>query len=107
MKRLCRRYLAMDEATGTPMAQASVVFCPDLGVAVFFGGGTAPEWRGRGAYTALVNARVVDVRLQGITRVGIFAKKETASPILARRGFRVCGEMVEWIRNQRPNGLRR
>jgi len=98
----CRRFLAFDLVTGQPMAQGSMVICRDLGLAMLFGGGTAEEHRTKGAYTALLNARIEYARDAQLDEVGIFAKRDTASPILERRGFRSCGTMVEWTRNDGP-----
>lgn len=79
-------YLAY--ADGKPIARASASFGEHA--VSLFGGATAPEARGRGAYRALVAARWRDAVERGtpvlITQAGAMSR-----PILTRVGFReVC-----------------
>ena len=79
-------YLAY--ADGKPVARASALFGEHA--VSLFGGATAPEARGRGAYRALVAARWRDAVERGtpvlITQAGAMSR-----PILTRVGFReVC-----------------
>ena len=81
-----RRYLAMLD--GQPVATGSATFA-EHGV-VLNAGSTLPEWRGRGAYRALVRARYDDAVAAGtpvlVTQAGALSR-----PILERMGFRaVC-----------------
>jgi len=68
------------------------------GVGFLWAGGTLEGHRGRGVYTALVDARAAHARQAGLTHVGVFAKLDTSSPILGRIGFETLGQMVLWVR---------
>jgi len=94
-----RQFLAVDAETGQALSQAGLAMYPHLNLAFFFGGGTVPSGRGRGAYTALVAARVAYARSQGFDLVGLFARENTSAPIVARQGFQLCGEMTYWERS--------
>jgi len=81
-----RRYLAIVD--GQPVATASATFA-EHGI-VLNAGSTLPEWRGRGAYRALVRARYDDAVAAGtpvlVTQAGAMSR-----PILERMGFQaVC-----------------
>jgi len=81
-----RRYLAAVD--GRDVATGSATFAAH-GV-VLNAGSTLPEWRGRGAYRALVRARFDDAAAAGtpvlVTQAGAMSR-----PILERMGFRpVC-----------------
>ncbi len=142
------RYVAWD-AGGEPVAAASMNDYPALGLCFFWGGGTAPAargrgadaargaargapgagWgggaggggacppppggggggfggggapppaaRGRGAYSALVAARVAAAAELGASLVGIFAKTDTSAPIVGKQGFRRIGRKSYWDR---------
>ena len=94
-----RQFLAMDARSGEPISQAGMSLYPDLKVAFMFAGGTLESARGSGAYTALVAARVRYARSIGIEYIGLFAREDSSSPIVARQGFEYCGEMQEWRLN--------
>ena len=94
-----RQFLAMDAQTEEPLSQAGMSLYPELKVAFMFAGGTLESARGRGAYTALVAARVAHARSMGIDHIGLFARKDSSSPIVDRQGFQYCGEMQEWSLN--------
>lgn len=72
----------------------------DLGIATFFGGGTIPEARYRGVYSALIDARISYAQKRGIAAVGIYARHGTSAPIVAKQGFLKCGEMQYWERKR-------
>jgi len=91
------RYVAWD-AGGEPVAAASMNAYPALGLCFFWGGGTAPAARGRGAYSALVAARVAAAAELGASLVGIFAKTDTSAPIVGKQGFRRIGRKSYWDR---------
>jgi GNAT superfamily N-acetyltransferase len=81
-----RRYLARIE--GADIATATATFTPH-GV-VLNAGSTLPEWRGRGAYRALVRTRWDEAVAAG-TPVLITQAGRMSLPILERLGFRaVC-----------------
>lgn len=72
---------------------------PDLGFGLIWAGGVVPEHRGHGVYTALLAARVRDALAHGIHTVGLYAKVETSSPIVAAQGFERHGSMTYYLRN--------
>ena len=94
-----RQFLALDAESGQAVSQAGMSIYPDLKVAFFFAGGTITEARQKGAYTALVAARVAYARSVGIDYVGLFAREDTSAPIVAKQGFEQCGEMHYWSLN--------
>ena len=94
-----RQFLAIDAHNGEPLSQAGMSLFPDLKFALLFAGATLPTARKRGAYTALVAARVAHARSIGIEHVGLFARDDTSAPIVTRHGFEHCGEMQYWVFN--------
>ncbi len=78
-------WLAM--AGDQPVCAARMLVHPGTGFASLWGGGTAPEWRGRGIYRALVAHRMrVAVEL-GCEFLQVDASDQSR-PILERLGFR-------------------
>ena len=57
-----------------------------------------PGARGRGAYRALLQARVLEARRLGLGAVGLYARVATSWPIVSRLGFETLGTMVNWDR---------
>ena len=94
-----RQFLALDKETGTPLSQAGMSLFPSLKFSFLFAGGTLAVARGRGAYTALINARVDYASSIGMDYVGLFAREDTSAPIVAQHGFEYCGEMEDWGRH--------
>ena len=94
-----RQFLAIDAHSGEPLSQAGMSLFPDLKFSLFFAGATLAAVRGRGAYTALVAARVAYAHSIGIEHVGLFAREDTSAPIVTRHGFEHCGEMQYWVLN--------
>lgn len=92
-----RRYVAYTEG-GTPAACAGMTIFPMLEFGFLWAGGTHEDFRGRGAYSALVDRRLSDARELGLTHVGLYARQQTSSPIVAKQGFERCGTMVRWKR---------
>lgn len=90
------RYVAWDG--DVPVATAGLNLFPQLDLGFFWGGGTVPEARGRGAYSALVDARIAAARALGVSRVAVYAREQTSAPIVERRGFRRHGPMTFWSR---------
>jgi hypothetical protein len=91
------RYVSYD-AEGTPLGSGGLTAFPALGVGLLWAGSVAPEGRGRGAYTAVLDARIEKARELGLTHVGLFAKDDTSAPIVAKFGFERHGAMVYWER---------
>ncbi len=75
---------------GEPVGAGGYTLVAD--VARFWGAGVAPEYRRRGVYRALVQARMTDAMTQGATLALVHAEP-TSSPILQRLGFTVFGEL--------------
>lgn len=79
---------------GTPVSTGHWRASRD-GRSMYFGGGaTLPEFRGRGAYSALIAYRADLARQRGIALVAVNADRSTSAPILARRGFRDHGPVL-------------
>ena len=91
------RFLAYD-ATDRPVATGALTVYPSLGFGLLWGGGTIPDARGRGAYAAIMAARVARARVLGVSCIGLYARVDTSSPIVARLGFARWGEMTWWKR---------
>ncbi len=92
------RFVVYDEATGQPLTSGGMTVYRDLSFGFLWAGGTVPEGRGRGAYTALVTARVRRAAACGIAQVGLYARLETSAPIVAAQGFSRHGPMHHWTR---------
>jgi ribosomal protein S18 acetylase RimI-like enzyme len=95
------RFVAWDTATGAPVASAGLNVYPQLGFGYLWAGATVPEARGRGAYTALVAARVARALEKGCALVGLYARVDSSAPIVQAQGFTRCGPMVNWERPPR------
>lgn len=80
-------YLAFVD--GMPAGSAGTTLT--LPVARLWAGGILPEFRGRGAYRALVEARLRDAHARGARYAITKAATGTSSPILRRAGFRYLG----------------
>ena len=80
---------------GQPVASARLQTAAGRSFGLLFGGGVAPEHRGRGVYRALVAARADEARRQGLTHLSTEAR-ETSRPILERLGFVAAGREVTW-----------
>ena len=80
-----RHHLFLAYCDGKPAATAgAVVFARSV---YLLGGVTLPEFRGRGAYRALVAARLAFARARGIALATSHARAQTSAPILERLGF--------------------
>lgn len=92
------RVVAYDRATGEPLSAGGLTRFPGLRFGLLWAGGTVPHARGRGAYTAVVGARVEHARRAGLDHVGLYARVGTSAPIVLRQGFTANGEMRFWVR---------
>jgi hypothetical protein len=90
------RFVAYDEASGEPLSSGGVTSFPELRFGFLWAGGTVPEARGRGAYSAVLEARVRRARERGLTHVGLYAVTDTSAPIVLRQGFERHGRMTYW-----------
>lgn len=96
-----QRFVAYDAVTQEPLSAGGLNLFPALGLAFLWGGGTVPGGRGRGAYSAVVAARLQRAAEAGCALVGVYAREGTSAPIVARQGFEQHGPMITWTR-ERP-----
>jgi GNAT superfamily N-acetyltransferase len=71
---------------GAPAAAAWMRFYEGTQFAALFGGSTLPQYRNRGLYTALLQARAAEARRRGYRFLTVDAG-EMSRPILEKRGF--------------------
>ena len=90
------RFVVYDRHTFAPLSAGGMTTFPDLSFGFLWAGGTISEGRKRGAYSALITARVQRASQRGIARVGLYARLGSSAPILARQGFERHGPMVHW-----------
>ena len=69
-----------------------------LDFAFIWAGGVREAFRGQGAYTALLRARMDVARARGIGLVGLYARDATSGPIVAAHGFARHGRYIQWDR---------
>lgn len=62
------------------------------GVARLWGAGVVPDARGRGAYRAVLSARLAHAVERGATMALVKGRVETSAPVLERAGFTAYGE---------------
>ncbi len=93
------RVVAYEAATGEPVSMGGMNLYPDIGIGLLWGGSTVPAARGRGAYNAVLRARMSIAARLGIGWVGLYALRTTSSPIVRALGFEKVGTMTNW---QRP-----
>lgn len=79
-----RLYLA--RADGVPAGAGGYIVASER-TAYLVGAVVLPEFRGRGLYRALVDARIEDARRRGLTLAVSHANAQTSAPILERQGF--------------------
>ena len=82
-------------ADGRPVTSGRLEFCPGTAFAGIYGGGTVPDFRGRGVYRALVGARAEEARRRGYRYLTVDARS-TSRPILLRLGFEPISELTAW-----------
>ncbi|MCW2816195.1 MAG: hypothetical protein JWN84_3650 [Nocardioides sp.] len=73
------------------------------GVARLWGGGVVPDARGRGAYRAVLDARLEHAVAHGATTALVKGRVETSGPILRRAGFDVFGQERSWVVRLSPS----
>jgi GNAT superfamily N-acetyltransferase len=83
-------------ADSAAVASGRLEMIPGSAFAGLYGGGTAPEHRGRGVYRALVAARAAEARARGYRYLTVDAR-ETSRPILERLGFRRLATVRGWM----------
>ncbi|MEV0413353.1 GNAT family N-acetyltransferase [Streptomyces sp. NPDC050448] len=85
-------------AGDTPVSAARMEMRPGSSFAGLCGGGTLPEWRGRGIYRLLVAHRARIAAERGIRYLQVDASDDSR-PILQRLGFTALGTTVPYIWN--------
>ena len=95
------RFVAYDDATHEPLAIGGLSLYPTLSFGFLWAGATIPEARGRGAYSTVLEARLIRARQRGLTHVGLYAVTDTSFPVVHRQGFTQYGPMTFW---DRPGG---
>ena len=85
-------------AQDEPVAAGNINRYDALGFGFLWAGATVPEYRGRGAYRALLGARCRWARARGMERVGLYANRKTSAPVVAGLGFSKHGPMAYWKR---------
>jgi GNAT superfamily N-acetyltransferase len=73
-------------AEGTPVSAARAEFHTGTAFASLWGGGTVPDWRGRGVFRSLVAYRAALARAKGFRYLQVDASPDSR-PILGRLGF--------------------
>jgi GNAT superfamily N-acetyltransferase len=75
-----------------PVAWSYLTYVADSPTVLLGGAATLEDYRGHGAYTALVAERLAAARADGRTSAIVQADRKTSAPICAKLGFReLCG----------------
>jgi len=80
---------------GVPVSSGRLELAPGKAFAGLYGGGTRPDYQGRGVYRALVAARAAEARRRGHRYLTVDAR-ETSRPILQRIGFEPLTTIRDW-----------
>lgn len=80
---------------GVPASAGRLEMPPNSEFAGLYGGGTAPEYRRRGLYRALVRARAEEALSRGYRYLNLDAE-DTSLPILLRMGFVPLTTVQDW-----------
>ena len=80
---------------GVPVSSGRLELAPGKAFASLYGGGTRPDYQGRGVYRALVAARAAEARRRGHRFLTVDAR-ETSRPILERIGFQPLTKIRDW-----------
>lgn len=91
-----RRFVGWDG--DQPVSAGGITAHPKLDIGFLWGGGTVPEARGKGAYSAVLGARIGWAADAGLRYVGLYARRETAAPVVEAQGFVRHGPMDYWRR---------
>jgi GNAT superfamily N-acetyltransferase len=87
-------FVAYDD--GAPVSSGRLELAPGKAFAGLYGGGTIPNYQGRGVYRALVAARAAEARRRG-HRYSTVDARETSRPILQRLGFEPLATVRGWV----------
>jgi ribosomal protein S18 acetylase RimI-like enzyme len=80
---------------GVAVSSGRLELAPGKAFAGLYGGGTRPDYQGRGVYRALVSARAAEARRRGHRFLTVDAR-ETSRPILERIGFQPLTMIRDW-----------
>jgi GNAT superfamily N-acetyltransferase len=80
---------------GVPVSSGRLELAPGKAFAGLYGGGTRPDYQGRGVYRALVAARAAEARRRGHRYLTVDAR-DTSRPILQRIGFQPLTSIRDW-----------
>ncbi|HEY3798193.1 MAG TPA: GNAT family N-acetyltransferase [Caulobacteraceae bacterium] len=86
-------------ADGQPVCGGRLELNPGTRFAGLYGGGTTPEFQGRGIYHQVVAARAAEASRQGFRYLMSDARNTTSLPILKRLGFQPISELTPWRRS--------
>ncbi len=92
-----QRFVGYDRHNA-PVAAGDLRIYPALRFGYLVAGCTLPEARGRGAYSALLGARIELARARGMNLVGLYAIVDTSAKLVEHLGFRRYGPMRYWRR---------
>ncbi|MFI9720271.1 GNAT family N-acetyltransferase [Streptomyces sp. NPDC052396] len=84
-----------------PVCAARMELCPGTEFAGLWGGGTAPAWRGRGIYRALVAHRARIAAARGYRYLQVDASDDSR-PILTRLGFTALSVTTPYVYDPAP-----
>ena len=98
-----RRFVAYDQRSSQPISSGGMTLFPGLSFGLFWGGGTVPDARGQGAYSAVIAARMAEAIRLGLTYVGLYAIDGMSAPIVSKQGFQAYGMMTYWERDLRSH----
>jgi GNAT superfamily N-acetyltransferase len=87
-------FVAYDGAV--PVSSGRLELAPGKAFAGLYGGGTRPDYQGRGVYRSLVSARAAEARRRGHRYLTVDAR-ETSRPILEQIGFRPLDTIRDWV----------
>jgi GNAT superfamily N-acetyltransferase len=88
-------------ADGEAVGSARLEAPPGRAFAGLWGGGVAPDYRGRGIYRAMVAARALEAARRGYRFLTVDAL-ETSRPILERLGFEALTTIRGWVLKSGP-----
>ncbi|HEY5836992.1 GNAT family N-acetyltransferase, partial [Streptomyces sp.] len=80
-----------------PVSAARMEFHPGTDFASLWGGGTAPPWRGRGIYRALVAHRARIAAARGYRYLQVDASDQSR-PVLERLGFTALSVTTPYLK---------
>lgn len=84
------------EVDGELAGTGSITYFENLNFAFIWAGGVREDFRGRGIYTSLLQARAKACRERGIQYLGLYARNKSSAPIVAAQGFEKVGTMVSY-----------